>query len=69
MTAKEFVDRFGDKIIGKTIYTYPLGQYPGGYEKITEVLPDENAPEIVFQVEHPTFGSIGVFENEKIDLI
>jgi hypothetical protein len=47
--------------------------YPGGIATIVEVAPDENAPEIVFTVEHPTWredgdGRIGIFENEEVIL-
>lgn len=33
-----------------------MGDYPGGIAIITEIGPDPNAPDIAFQVEHPTFG-------------
>jgi len=43
-----------------------MGDWPGGWAVITEIEPDAAAPEIVFQVEHPNHGKIGVFDYETI---
>lgn len=68
VTASELVADFGDMLIGRFINTPAMGAYPGGVARVTELLPDPDAPEIVLQVEHPTFGSIGVFEDEIVSL-
>lgn len=56
-------------LIGKQVMTEPMGEYPGGVAKVTKLFPDPSAPEIVFQVKHPSFGRIGVFANEICDLV
>jgi hypothetical protein len=66
--AKQLVADMGAALIGREIHTIPFGAYPGGVAKVTELTPDPQAPEIVMQVEHPTFGSIGVFEDEPVEL-
>ncbi len=48
------------------VVTVPYGDYPGGLAVVTEMLPDPKAPGIVFQVMHPTYGSIGVFRHEPV---
>ena len=58
--------------VGDMIWTNPLGEWPGGYARITELAPDPGAPEIVFNVAHISadiqaqFGDMGVFENELV---
>lgn len=69
VSAKKLINRYGPSLIGQRVYTQAMGEYPGGIATVTEIEPDPNAPEIVFQVEHPTFGSIGVFEYEKVALV
>lgn len=53
-------------LIGRSINTESIGDYPGGVAVVTELFPDRAAPEIVFQVKHPTFGEIGVFAQEEV---
>lgn len=69
MLAKDLVRDHGKALIGRTVKTRPMGEYPGGKSVITEIAPDDSAPEIVFQVRHPTFGEIGVFANELVSLM
>ena len=64
--ADALVVKHGDKLIGELVFTSAMGEYPGGWATVTEILPDRAAPEIAFQVEHPSFGSIGVFGNESV---
>ena len=52
--------------IGDLVYTHPMGEYPGGPAEVIEIDPDPAAPEIAFNVRHPTFGEIGVFEYEEV---
>ena len=75
MNAKYLVLLMGQRLIGRTVLTEPMGIYPGGRAKVTAVNPDAGSPAIVFQVEHPIWrdkwgsNSIGVFETENIDEI
>lgn len=64
MTAEALVARMGEELVGRHVMTEALGEYPGGRAKVVELTPDPEAPEIVYQVVHPTFGAIGVFESE-----
>lgn len=67
--AIRLVKVYGPKLIGQQVDTPAMGDYPGGIALVTEIEPDPNAPEIVFQVEHPTFGGVGVFENEQVRIV
>lgn len=69
MLAEKLVKKHGKKLVGKKVFTQAMGEYPGGYAEILELEPDPAAPEIVFQVKHPTFGEIGVFRHERVYLI
>lgn len=66
MNAKELVESVGESLVGATVFTKKIGEYPGGPAKVIELNPDPAAPEIVMQVKHPTFGEIGIFEDEPI---
>ena len=66
MTARLAVELWGKKLIGQKVLTEQIGSYPGGVATIIELAPDPAAPEIVFEVEHPTFAEIGVFEWEDV---
>ena len=66
MKASKYLHR---ACIGQTLMTEPLGEYPGGPAQVVEILPDPNTPEIVFNVEHPTFGVIGVFDDEEVEIL
>lgn len=68
MTAQALVDAWGKKLIGRRVVTIAIGEYPGGVATVTEILPDPGAPEIVFQVKHPTYGPMGVFNFEPCEL-
>ena len=67
--AKRLVKLHGDKLVGQRVWTPPMGDYPGGNAVVTQVGHDANAPEIVFLVEHPTYGLMGVFEYENVRLL
>ncbi len=69
MTAEELLSRYGTELVGTTIMTEAFGDYPGGPAKVIELCPDPEAPEIVLQVKHPTFGEIGVFDFEEVALL
>jgi len=70
VTAKTLVKRLGQKLIGRTVMTPQLGDYPGGAAVVIEIAPDPIiAPEISFTVNHPTFGECGVFEYERVRLL
>jgi len=66
MQADKMVAKHGSSLIGRTLITSAMGDYPGGLAKVTQINPDPAAPEISIQVEHPSFGSIGIFENELV---
>jgi hypothetical protein len=68
MTAKELAEEMGATLIGKQINTEQFGTYPGGIAEVIALTPDAEAPEIVIQVRHPTFGEIGVFDFEDVSL-
>lgn len=69
VSARQLVDAHGENLVGQKIITQPMGDYPGGKATVIEIAPDFTAPEIVFDVEHPTFGRIGVFEYEQVRLV
>lgn len=68
VTARKLLDAHGRALIGKRVITPAMGDYPGGLSTVVEIAPDFTAPEIVFDVEHPTYGRIGVFEHEQVRL-
>lgn len=69
MTAKQLTNIHGASLIGRRVETEAIGEYPGGIATITRLAPDPQAPEFVFNVRHPTFGEIGVFEWERVVLV
>jgi hypothetical protein len=65
------------RLIGMKVKTEAYGDYPGGIATIMELHPDPEAPEIVFNVQHPTWrgdendlsdGVIGIFDHEGVEL-
>jgi hypothetical protein len=69
MTAKQLTKTHGASLIGRRIETEAIGEYSGGIATVTEIAPDPQAPEIVFNVRHPTYGEIGVFKWEQVTLL
>ena len=69
MKAQVLADSLDEALIGETVFTHPMGQYPGGYAKVTAILPDPGAPEIAFQVEPPKSGEIGIYGYEEVGLV
>ena len=69
MTAKQLIESHGQSLVGRSVATEPIGEYPGGVATVTELAPDPNAPEIVFNVCHPAFGPIGIFDWEGVTLV
>lgn len=68
MNARTLVQKLGKHLIGRRVNTPAVGEYPGGMATVIEIEPDKNAPEIVFQVNLPSWGDIGVFEHEEVSL-
>lgn len=74
MKAEELVAVIGHRLIGRTVLTPALGCYPGGHAQVVELHPDPGAPEIVFNVEHPSWKDdegnsiMGIFEYEDVEL-
>lgn len=74
LTARQLVDLYGKSLIGMEIMTPAMGEYPGGMATVVELGPDENAPEIVFDVNNPGWDvgdgthQIGVFEHEICEI-
>lgn len=60
---------FGEALIGKTVDTMAIGEWPGGPAVVINISPDKNAPEIVFTVKHPEFGEMGIFEHEDVVIL
>ena len=54
--------------VGMDVFTYPMGAWPGGVARVTEIAPDSAAPEIAFNVVQGDV-EIGVFEYEQIILL
>ena len=50
MTAQELIDKYGDSLIGRRIWTQVYGDWPGGLATVIELRPDFSAPEILFDV-------------------
>ena len=69
MKANELVQKLGAKLLGKKVNTPAVGEYPGGLATVIQLAPDQNAPEIVFQVNLGQWGSIGVFCHEEVSLL
>ena len=69
MTAKQLIEIHGTSLIGQRVDTEAIGEYPGGIATVTELAPDPQAPEIVFTVQHPSYGDIGVFDWELVTLV
>jgi hypothetical protein len=64
--AEKLVKILGKQLIGKEVMTFPMGIYPGGKAVVISLFPDEGCPEIVFEVDHPVVGEIGVFKEEEV---
>jgi len=69
MKAKALVQKLGTKLIGQKVNTQAWGHYPGGLATVIEIEPDKNAPEIVFQVNLPQWGQMGVFWHEEVSMV
>ncbi len=69
MKANQLVQKLGRKLLGKKVNTPAVGEYPGGLATVIQLAPDQNAPEIAFQVSLAQFGEIGVFEHENVSLL
>lgn len=69
MNAASALIKYGKRLVGKNVMTEPYGKWKGGIATVTKLRPDRNAPEIVFEVRHPTQGSIGVFDHENIEVL
>ena len=70
MKASKLLDKMGNSLLGRIIWTEIYGEWPGGFVEITELTPDQNnAPEIVFTVKKIRGGAvIGVFDHEDVTL-
>jgi hypothetical protein len=69
MKANQLVQKLGQKLLGQMVNTPAMGEYPGGVATVTQIAPDQHAPEIVFQVNLPHYGEIGVFDHEDVSLL
>jgi hypothetical protein len=57
LRASMFVAIYGQTALGMIIGTMKMGEYPGGLAEVIGLQPDPTgAPEIVLEVNHPTFG-------------
>ncbi len=70
MRADMVVKLLGKELIGKTVVTPAMGEYPGGEAVVTEL--GEPYSDIVFIVEHLTWkddegcSDMGIFEYEEV---
>jgi hypothetical protein len=69
MKANQLVQKLGQKLLGQMVNTPAMGEYPGGVATVVQLAPDQNAPEIAFQVNLPQWGEIGVFEHENVSVL
>ena len=69
MKANQLVQKLGQKLLGKKVNTPAVGDYPGGVATVIQLAPDQNAPEIAFQVSLPQLGEVGVFGHENVSLL
>lgn len=57
-------------LVGRRVYTFPMGCWTGGVCTIIEVAPDPNAPDIAFQVRRDSdCAEIGVFGFEDVEVL
>ena len=69
ITAAELVKLFGRALIGARVHMIePAGEVPAGWATVRQLTPDKQAPEIVMQVTQDNYGSIGVFDNELVEV-
>lgn len=69
MKAQQLVQKLGQKLVGQKVNTNPWGSYPGGVAVVTGIEPPKDAPEIVFLVNLPQWGPIGVFAHEEVSML
>lgn len=70
LTAKKMIEVHGQSLVGKTVMTMAVGNWPGGMARVLNIQPDPAAPEIAFNVVSVASGDeIGIFENEKCGLV
>jgi hypothetical protein len=74
MRARFAVEIFGIKLIGLTVDTPPMGNYPGGRAEVIRIEKQDSELEIAFYVQHPTWKDImgssvtAVFDHEDINV-
>lgn len=69
MMAPSAVARYGQSLVGRLVLTAQYGDWPGGVARVVELRPDPTCPDILFEVEHPEHGRIGVLENEEVGVL
>lgn len=67
--AKELLKKYKEKCVGLKIWTFPMGDWPGGEGVIIKMIKDEEYPDIIFQIDTEKNGDIGVFKHEWILLL
>lgn len=68
MLARKLVEERGASLIGRTVWTYEYGDWPGGSAVVVDLHPDPCAPDIVFGVRGQGFDYMGVLEHEEVHL-
>lgn len=66
-TAAHAVEEMPD-LVGRTVITEAVGDWPGGIATVTELAPDPGATEIAFNVHSEQHGDVGVFEDEWVEV-
>lgn len=70
MQAQTLIDTFGPLLLGKQLITLPGGGFAGGLVEVTELKPDPNAPEILFNIKHVSTGEeIGIFNDQWVFMV
>lgn len=75
MNALTAVQLYGQALIGQTILTEKIGDYPGGPATVIEIWPDENAPDIPIMVSNPAYrdldgdNTMGIMVHEEIQIL
>jgi len=74
MRARFAVEMFGIGLIGLTVDTPPMGQYPGGKAEVISICGKDSDGDIAFYVQHPTWTDdesnsiMGIFDHEDVNV-
>lgn len=69
MLASELVKLYGDDLIGKRVWTYRFGEWPGGPATVVNIYPDRDAPDTGFGVEGQGYEYMDILEHEEVAIL